>query len=775
MAERLSGIREAGRLLLDLCERHYFTDRREHAEAAFQYHALFREFLLDRVRQRYSSAERHRLEQRAARLLEAQGHDEDAVALYCRSGDVEAAIRLILEQAPKLLAQGRTQALAGWISELPEQHVRAQPWLGYWLAMARMSSDPAAGRELLEHAYLRFGELQDARGQLFAACGVVEALYVEWTDFTQLDRWLEPLDRLLPRAAAEPAEIELRALCALLTLALYRRPQHPGLPACIERIEQLLHREGVDPAQKVKAGTRLLNYYFWQGDPEPGLRLMKLMMPLTAHAVPLEQVWAWVAYGYGMSLRAEGKQAADAIAQALSIAEQNGLGFLRGALSMHVVYAILSDGDPEAAEPHLNAAAPLLDESRHLEFSLYQWDRAWQAALRDDHHGAVHHGEKALEHALATGIWGPITISLIGLAESLVELQQHDRALACLQQARSRSAEVRSPSIEFHILLIEASSTLLQGDAVKGREDVARALAFGLKHEFVVGTRWLPKPMARLLAFALDHGIEPEYARSIIRKRKLVPESPDVENWPWPVSVHTLGRFTVLVDGHGAVAATAPGRPLELLKALIAAGGRQVHAEALIARLWPDADDGRKTLDINLHRLRKLLGSDAACLLHDARLTLDPACCWVDVWAFERACNRIAEPADPTPEPAAAAERLLHLYQGPFLANDAEQPWTLAPRERLRSKFLRCVQTLGQQLEGTGRWDEATALYQRGLEADSLADELYRRLMLCHHARGRRAEALEVYRRCRHMLAVVLGIEPSAATQAAYRSLLEGG
>jgi len=65
--------------------------------------------------------------------------------------------------------------------------------------------------------------------------------------------------------------------------------------------------------------------------------------------------------------------------------------------------------------------------------------------------------------------------------------------------------------------------------------------------------------------------------------------------------------------------------------------------------------------------------------------------------------------------------------------------------------------------------------YPRGLEADRLAGGLYRQLMLCCQALGRRAEALEVYRRRRTALASALGVEPSAETTAVYERLLSGG
>jgi DNA-binding SARP family transcriptional activator len=65
-------------------------------------------------------------------------------------------------------------------------------------------------------------------------------------------------------------------------------------------------------------------------------------------------------------------------------------------------------------------------------------------------------------------------------------------------------------------------------------------------------------------------------------------------------------------------------------------------------------------------------------------------------------------------------------------------------------------------------------VYERGLELDNLSEELYRRLMLTYRSLGQSAGALEVYRRCRHLLSVVLGVKPSAETEAIYRSLQAG-
>jgi DNA-binding SARP family transcriptional activator len=90
--------------------------------------------------------------------------------------------------------------------------------------------------------------------------------------------------------------------------------------------------------------------------------------------------------------------------------------------------------------------------------------------------------------------------------------------------------------------------------------------------------------------------------------------------------------------------------------------------------------------------------------------------------------------------------------------------------DRLQAKFLRLVLTLGRRHETTS-WDQAAQVYARGLELDSLAEELYRRLMICHRERGQTAEAMNVYRRCRDNLSIILGVTPSADTIALYNSL----
>jgi len=242
----------------------------------------------------------------------------------------------------------------------------------------------------------------------------------------------------------------------------------------------------------------------------------------------------------------------------------------------------------------------------------------------------------------------------------------------------------------------------------------------------------------------------------------------------WPLKIYALGQFALQVQGQALTfSRKAQKKPLDLLRMLIALGGVRVEISALTGLLWPDAegDAAKISFDSNLYRLRKLLGVEDLLALSEGKLSLDRERCWVDVWAVEDLVARVereVRAGDGSDATACStlAKELLRLYGGHFLEKESQEPWAIAARDRLKAKFLRTVTVLGSGLEAAGQWEQAIALYSQALELDNLAEGLYRRLMIAYRERGEPAEALNVYRRCRHMLSVVLGAKPSAETEA---------
>lgn len=276
------------------------------------------------------------------------------------------------------------------------------------------------------------------------------------------------------------------------------------------------------------------------------------------------------------------------------------------------------------------------------------------------------------------------------------------------------------------------------------------------------------------MALSLTPGSNVTHVREIILQRNLAAESPDLLNLPWTLRIYTLGRFSVVKDGLPLTfTGKSPRKPLELLQALIALGGRGVHMTLLTQSVWPNEDSTniRKLFDNTLHRLRHILGHDDAIVLSDGKLTLDSRHCWVDAWAFDRLGRQYCD-ADCSFEGNPLA--ILQLYHGHFLAREVEQTWLISYRDRLRSRYQRLVRTMGARFEQDRQWVAAAEVYERGIEVDNLAECLYQRIMICHQQRGEKAEALLAYRHCRDALSIVLGIAPSPSTEKIRRDVYDG-
>jgi DNA-binding SARP family transcriptional activator len=71
------------------------------------------------------------------------------------------------------------------------------------------------------------------------------------------------------------------------------------------------------------------------------------------------------------------------------------------------------------------------------------------------------------------------------------------------------------------------------------------------------------------------------------------------------------------------------------------------------------------------------------------------------------------------------------------------------------------------------RWQRACALYEHAIGLEPLSEYFYCRAMVCLREQGRRSEAVEVYRRLRHVLSVTLGVAPAAQAVALFQELIQ--
>lgn len=286
-----------------------------------------------------------------------------------------------------------------------------------------------------------------------------------------------------------------------------------------------------------------------------------------------------------------------------------------------------------------------------------------------------------------------------------------------------------------------------------------------------------------------DTGYPPEsgiFRRASDRRMRMVRGSGGItpvvteSSKAFPVTIFTLGRFSLLKNGQPAdFGRKVPKRPLELLKVIVAQGGREISISRLTVLLWPDVDGDKATrsFDTTLHRLRKLLGDERVLVLRDGKLSLDARYCWVDIWAFERLLGETryilknAADSNQLRMLNELTECLLELYQDHFLNREEVTSWSVSMRERLRSKFIHHLIDIGRSLEAHGKREQAIACYQKGIDVDDLVEVFYQRLMSCYLGMQRASEGMLIYRRCRQTLSIMLGLQPEPETEALYLAL----
>jgi len=784
MAERITGLPRAGVILSYLNRNNYFTELHRYSEPVYEYHPLFREFLLSRAREIFPAKLFRRARRDAGVVLEEAGHDEDAVRLYLDLGDHGGVARIILRQAQRLVRQGRSGTLAEWIASLPENAFVENPWLLYWRGVCRLVSGAGEGLRDFEDAFHLFRRRKDPEGLFLAWSGAVDAIVYGAGSLKSLDARFSALSALMKAHKSFPSpEVEAQVTCTVVKAFALRRPSSVEMEKWVGRA-MVLARAAKDLPLKFSFLLNVAYYRFHSGDFQAvGLLLESLRELVRKTEIPyvprLTLFWLEAAHANMSGMH---EHCMSVVTEGIGFAAATGVHIMDILLMGHGALCSLHRGDMPAAKGFLDRMAASIMDAKPWEASFYHHLAGWEALNRGDMAQAVFHSDHCL--ALCEEMGNPWTEGLAHLQRSFVHQWKGESGEASrhLERADRIGHATGMEFVRFACNLAAAWFALCAGDEASALPLLREGLRTGREKGYVDIYLWCPGLLERIAAEALDKGIEPDYVRELIRKNALLPDVTvqNTERWPWPIRIYTLGKFELISDGRPLPSSRkVQQRPLQMLKALASMGGRNVSEAQMTDLLWPDADGdlAHQSFATTLSRLRHLLGEEKAVVLREGSLALDTRYCWVDVLAFESLLAQIdAAPVDGAARPDGKsaqriAEQAMAHYKGPFLAGEVSSPRIMAARERLRSKFLRTVEFLGRSIERDGQWAEAIACYRKGLEVDDLAEGFYQRLMICHGRLGQAAEAVEVYNRCRKTLTGVLGIPPSPVTETLRKSL----
>ena len=243
------------------------------------------------------------------------------------------------------------------------------------------------------------------------------------------------------------------------------------------------------------------------------------------------------------------------------------------------------------------------------------------------------------------------------------------------------------------------------------------------------------------------------------------------------VSFGILGPLEATVGGQRLV--IGGPRPSVLLAVLLANAPRLVAVDHLIDAIWDDLppDTARRQIQNIVSALRRTFADAGARepIIHadGPSYCVRPAAGTLDAETFTAevaAASRLARDGD-AETAAARLAAALELWRGPALLGLSGRIVAAAAAKLNEQRLAAIEQRFALELE-LGRHHEVIGELSDMVTAHPLRERLVGHLLVALSRAGRQAEAVRAYQRLRKELADELGIDPGAAVQQIYASIL---
>jgi ATP/maltotriose-dependent transcriptional regulator MalT/DNA-binding SARP family transcriptional activator len=788
------------------------------------YHPLFREFLLERLRELRTPAERAELHARAAAALAAGGRTAEAVDHWLEAGRFDDALAALAAQGHDFMRTS-PDTVRDWLSRLPSE-LRAQP--AYLLLEGQLEWG--------------VGQHEEAVGPLRAAVAGYRAEHDaprEWLARSILADTLSSLgafDEMVALGAdwdgpgGQAAGTSATVVAGYMVIAL----------AILGRAE-----EAAALGDQLRGDARTAAPFRYLDDiaraavePSAGHgRAVLERLLATAQQLDLHDPTGRLPYTMAMIILVlmdlgERAEALDWLDRCERESERVGLGFVARDCQLRRAFLLAREGELSRAELELARAGTRRGTgwrgvSRHVA-------EAQVAALRGDREEAV----TAAERALARVAPGPVCFRVWAAVDLTPVLAQQGvpEIAARVVEATLSALDERFPGDRgrLHRARLLASRAWLEHEA--GEPDVATETlrrswdAAGPEADQVVRAHWAtlrpvlwhaiavgaiapdsvapalqrafpggsalvalvdhpvaaarraavaaalgaghPAVLSRLAALAKDP--DEHVAAAAVAARERIRESPP------SLRFELLGHFGVRRAGWEIEEATW-GRPMaaRVVRFLLVQGPTAVPEDVIFETFWPDrpSDTARQHLAQAVSRARKTLDLPGAhrsvieARERTYRLRLRDHDN-VDAFEFDEAAAEAL--AHDGPGRRASLERAAGLWTGEPLPEDRYEPWSFAWRERLTERYLDVFRALVDDYEASGDHHRAILAARKLLELDPVNENAHRVLMASYARTGRSGHALRQFLECRRALVDELGVEPSAATARLQRRILAG-
>jgi len=762
---------ESVSLLKSLYKNNFFVQFLGGENQRYQFHRLFKEFLQSEFAQNFEMQERNAILERASVLLEDSDRIEEAAQLIQQTNNHSRLVNLLLNSAMKMMEGGRGQTWRDWLSSLPLEIVELHPTLWYWHGISLNEIAPRRARQLFIRAERSFREAGKTRSRLLTIAAIIQGFDTDWSDHHLLSPWIEELATYLDQSDVEAGDTDLDLILnsRLLLGLMIAEPNSQRLSFLAEKTRKILAL-AINPVERLVAGEILLRY-FESGVDEADLGIVyTLINELNGYAEDSSISPANRVKWYGRVARWYSRDGHHEESTRITSTSKDIISNYN--LNSNVFQFIeanhfLGVGDLSAARQildQLQKSSANLNSAELMEF--HEIEANWHSRSGDIRSAleSINQTIQICSERLLPAIERSKFEHFQAICFAL--LDDFDSADHSFEEAKTHAYGFESSIINESRQFINAYKLWKKGDEPAANIELCKAVENHRQRKATTLFHLFPHLAAQLVYLALQGNIEVEHIREIIKRQKLIAPNRYIQFWPWSVKIRVFGKVELVINEKPFEFVGKPQqRPLMLLKALVVYGDQGKKANSLATQLWPDSDDPKSTLNVTIHRLRKMLPGPDIVTVAGGLVCLSDKNVWSDYLAFSRLCGDVeALPAVATNvEVLKHSSELLRLYRGPFCDGESGN-WAISVRENTRNRFIFAADSLGQRLEKNQHWDFAISLYQRALEAEPLAESSYRGLIRCWHAKGDDASAVSTYRRCRQMLSVIAGLSPSPET-----------
>ncbi|MFC4767476.1 BTAD domain-containing putative transcriptional regulator [Effusibacillus consociatus] len=759
-------------------------------EGHYRYHRLFQQFLLTRSLLDDSEEQWFSLHHKAASYYQEKGEIPLALHHYYQAGESGQVVSLLLEWGVHFLQNGRFEMLRNWIDRLSSDVLQQHPQLLFWRGeIDRFSSRFSEAEHwytLAEGGYIRLGDVL-GRSQVYLGQA---QLFLDTIQPVKAIRWLEKAVQVLGENYPEEKAKMLRLLAENHTNSgrlqeaeemLKRAAQLvPGTPK-----DELDIRIHLRTGRLAAAKQMTLQIIEEEQKASGGYKKRIAKFHREKHLL-LSLIQAFMGDVSASRLNAE---------HGIRIGRELQSPFVEAVGYMRLGHAQALAGRLEEAQVSYLRSIEL-SESLRVERGKVEalMGLCITSGLLGELEQAEQHGRTGLELALAVhDMW---CANMIRLSLGLVRTTwgQYDEALPWLLEA-----EKGFQACGDRFCLANVRMWLAMLHERTGQEtEFARVMPLFLKEVETSGYEYLflrrtlfgPNDLQTLVPSLL-------LARDVLKveaAEKLLGQMgcKGIQKHPGhTLRIYTLGKFAAY-RGMDEVGRKEWKREKsrQLFQLLVTRRGQFLQREEIFDLLWPEADEKTAARDfkVALNALITAIEPDREARSEsffiervDTGYRLQPsATVWIDRDEFEVRAEKglslaeqeIGTAGQISRQAIEELESALFLYKGDFLQDYPYQDWCADERERLRTLYLRVLESLARIYHKNGALNEAIGCCDRILSHDPCWEAAYQILMSCYHQLGNRSLVITTYKRCVTQLEDQLGVAPLESTTKLYQQLV---